>query len=251
MMLGIDLGSRHIKIVQMFNGKIGKSTIFDTIEFYRQHGMAGQKKLDIDFESLGFVPDQLTSTGYGKIAIAIEGAVQIPEIQAHAAGAAYQTGLKDFTLLDIGGQDTKIIMVRNGQVADFMTNDRCAASSGRYMENMASILGISLQELGLCSDEPVSLNSTCAIFGETEIISKIVEGYSTAQLAAGVNYTLYRRFAGQLKQLRSETLVLSGGGAFNTALMNIIAEQTGSQVLRADNYQFNGAIGCCVFEEFN
>ena len=248
-MIGIDLGSRHIKIVQMKADKIVKTAIYDTIQFYRKYGMAEQKKLNLNLAESDFTEDKLVATGYGKIAVTIEGAVHIPEIQAHAAGAAFQTGMRDFTLLDIGGQDTKIIMIRDGQVVDFLTNDRCAASSGRYMENMAHVLGISLEQLGLYNEDPVRLNSTCAIFGETEIISKIVEGYSIAQLAAGVNYTLYRRFAAQLKQLYSEKLVLSGGGAFNSALMNIIAQQTECETIRVDNYQFNGAIGCCVYSK--
>ncbi|MDD3894736.1 MAG: acyl-CoA dehydratase activase [Syntrophomonadaceae bacterium] len=246
-MIGIDLGSRHIKIAQMKDGKIIKTAIFDTVQFYRRYGMAGQKKLSINLEELGFPKDKLTATGYGKAAVTVEGAVHIPEIQAHAVGAVFQSGLNDFTLLDIGGQDTKIIMVREGQVADFLTNDRCAASSGRYMENMADVLGISLADLSLYSEDPVSLNSTCAIFGETEIISKIAEGYSISQLAAGVNFTLYRRFAAQLRQMHSEKLVLSGGGAFNSALIAIIAGQTGCETIRVENYQFNGAIGCCVY----
>lgn len=246
-MIGIDLGSRHIKIVQMLDEKIIKTAIYDTIEFYRRWGMSAAQKLLIDWEELGFAADDITATGYGKIAVDIEGAVHIPEIQAHAAGAAFQMGRHDFTLLDIGGQDTKIIMVRGGKVADFLTNDRCAASSGRYMENMAHVLGISLQELGSHYQDPVSLSSTCAIFGETEIISKIVEGHSISQLAAGVNHTLYRRFATQLKQLGSDILLVSGGGAFNSALITIIAEETGYETQRVENYQFNGAIGCCVY----
>lgn len=246
-MIGIDLGSRHIKIVQMLDEKIIKTAIYDTIEFYRRWGMSAAQKLLIDWEELGFAADDITATGYGKIAVDIEGAVHIPEIQAHAAGAAFQMGRHDFTLLDIGGQDTKIIMVRGGKVADFLTNDRCAASSGRYMENMAHVLGISLQELGSHYQDPVSLSSTCAIFGETEIISKIVEGHSISQLAAGVNHTLYRRFATQLKQLGSDILLVSGGGAFNSALITIIAGETGYETQRVENYQFNGAIGCCVY----
>lgn len=246
-MLGIDLGSRYIKIAQMLEGKITKTSVFDTMEFYRRYSAAGQGKLVIAPVDLGFTADEMIATGYGKIAVSVENAAQIPEIQAHALGAAFQTGLKDFTLLDIGGQDTKIIKVRDGKVADFLTNDRCAASSGRYMENMASVLGISLQELSFYYEDPVSLSSTCAIFGETEIISKIVEGYSIAQLAAGVNHTLYRRFAAQLRQMASSKLVLSGGGAFNSALAAIISQHTGYETVRVDNYQFNGAIGCCVY----
>jgi predicted CoA-substrate-specific enzyme activase len=177
----------------------------------------------------------------------LRGAVQIPEIQAHVKGAVSQSGLLNFTLLDIGGQDTKVIKVRGGRAVDFMTNDRCAASSGRYLENMAAILGMTLEELSLHSEDPAQLNSTCAIFGETEIIGKIVEGYSMPRLAAGVNYTLYRRCAGMLEQLHSDIIVLAGGVAFNGSLKKIIEEESARQVVCLPQPQLNGAIGCCVF----
>lgn len=245
-MLGIDLGSRSVKIVQFKDKKIVKSEVYDTIWFYRCYAGKGQGALKVDMEELGFQDDKIIATGYGKITIQIAGAEHIPEIQAHVKGAVFQSGLKDFTLIDIGGQDTKVIQVRDGRAVDFMTNDRCAASSGRYMENMASILGISLEELSLYSQNPVALNSTCAIFGETEIIARIVEGYSIPELAAGVNYALYRRFASYLKKMKSEVLLFSGGGAFNSALLDITRRETGAQVMRLTYPQLNGAIGCCV-----
>ncbi|WP_242939006.1 acyl-CoA dehydratase activase [Thermosyntropha lipolytica] len=246
-MLGIDLGSRSVKIVQMKEGEIFKSQVYDTIWFYRRYAGKGKGALKVNVEELGFSDDRIVATGYGKITIQIAGAIKIPEIQAHVKGALWQSGLKDFTLIDIGGQDTKVIKVREGEAVDFMTNDRCAASSGRYMENMASILGISLAELASYSEHPVELNSTCAIFGETEIIARIVEGYSVPELAAGVNYALYRRFASYLKKMASEVLLFSGGGAFNQALLDITARETGAKVIRLSYPQLNGAIGCCVY----
>ncbi len=248
-MIGIDLGSRSIKIVQMNDKDIIHHAVYDTIRFYRKYGSAGKSGLKLNLAELGFASDSLIATGYGKITVQIEGAVHIPEIQAHVKGAVFQSGLTDFTLLDIGGQDTKVIQVRNSQVIDFMTNDRCAASSGRYMENMAAVLGIDIRELSLYSKEPVELNSTCAIFGETEIIAKIVEGYSIPKLAAGVNYSLYKRFSNYLKKLHSKTILVSGGVAMNLALLEIIAKETGCQVIKVSEPQLNGAIGCCVYEK--
>lgn len=245
-MLGIDLGSRSVKMVQMQNGEIVKSEVYDTIDFYRRYAGMGERGLRVDIRELGFIEDKIIATGYGKITIQIEGAERIPEIQAHVRGAVFQSRLKDFTLIDIGGQDTKVIQVRNGRAVDFMTNDRCAASSGRYMENMAAILGISLEELSSYSQNPAELNSTCAIFGETEIIAKIVEGYSIPELAAGVNYALYRRFASYIKKIGSDILLFSGGGSYNSALLDIVRCETGAEVIRLSYPQLNGAIGCCV-----
>lgn len=246
-MIGIDLGSRHVKMVQMVAGEIVKSEIFDTIDFYRSYTTRGTEGLLIEPNKLGFEDDFIVATGYGKITVQIENAQHIPEIQAHVIGATWQSGLSDFTLLDIGGQDTKVVKVRNKRVIDFLTNDRCAASSGRFMENMANVLGISLDELALYSEEPVELNTTCAIFGETEIIAKIVEGYQTSHLAAGINYALYKRFASLLNKMASEVIVLSGGGSKNYALREIIVRERDVEVVTLANPQLNGALGCIVY----
>lgn len=248
-MIGIDLGSRSVKIVQMENKTIVDSKLYDTIQFYREFAKKGAKSLYLEPEKLGLKNDTIIATGYGKITVQIENAKHLPEIQAHVKGAVFQSGIEDFTLLDIGGQDTKVVKVRNSRVADFMTNDRCAASSGRYMENMANVLGISLEELSSYSDDPVELSSTCAIFGETEIIAKIVEGYDTSQLAAGINYTLFKRFVSLINRMSSEIIVLSGGGSKNQALKRIIEKETGSKVITLANPQLNGAIGCCIYGE--
>jgi predicted CoA-substrate-specific enzyme activase len=246
-MIGLDLGSRQVKIIQMDGTSIVAKRIYDTIGFYRRFANRGRGTLRLDLETLGFKnSDRVVATGYGKIAVHVEGAVQIPEIQAHVKGAVFQTDRADFTLLDIGGQDTKVIKVRSSRAVDFLTNDRCAASSGRYLENMAAILEISLPELTSYSEDPVELNSTCAIFGETEIIGKIVEGVSLARLAAGVNYTLFRRSAVMLRKMDSGVIVLAGGVAYNQALGEIIARETGRQIEVLAEPQLNGAIGCCL-----
>jgi predicted CoA-substrate-specific enzyme activase len=233
--------------VQIEKGRIVEAKVYDTIAFYRRFGGQGTGRVRIDFSELGFAPeDKIVATGYGKITVQVEGARHIPEIQAHVQGALLQTGCQNFTLLDIGGQDTKVVKVRDGRTEDFLTNDRCAASSGRYLENMAAVLGLSMEELSRYSEDPVQLNSTCAIFGETEIIGKIVEGCSTASLAAGINMALYRRCAGMLQKLTSDTIVLSGGVALNEAIGRIIKRETGREVIRLAQPQLNGAIGCCV-----
>ncbi|MDR1159880.1 MAG: acyl-CoA dehydratase activase [Syntrophomonadaceae bacterium] len=252
-MLGIDLGSRNVKIVSVETEAVKKKVIYDTITFYRNFSRLNDGKMVVDWALLDLPEEPVVATGYGKMSVSLADARQIPEIQAHVTGAVHQSGYRDFTLVDIGGQDTKVVCVREGRAVDFLTNDRCASGSGRYLENMASVIGIDAAELGSYHEDPVLLNSTCAIFGETEIIARIIEGYPTERLAAGVNEALYRRLAPMIKQMKSELIILGGGGALNKALSCLISEDMRVKVEILSEPQFNGAIGCCVWgiDNFN
>jgi (R)-2-hydroxyacyl-CoA dehydratese activating ATPase len=247
MLCGIDLGSRAVKVVFMKEGEVVAYHFFDTVDFYRKHGRKHGDVLRVDFKELGSTRVDFTvATGYGRNTLGLEGAEVIPELKAHMLGAVYQTGLQDFTLLDLGGQDSKVIKVRKGRMVDFQTNDKCAASTGRYLENMATVLGITLDELSQYSEQPVELNSTCAIFGESELIGKIIEGHSVASLAAGVNYSIFKRMRAMLNSLQSDVLVFTGGVAQSQALQDIIRRETKFRVVVPEHPQINGAIGCCV-----
>lgn len=247
MFCGIDLGSRSVKMVSMAEGIVKERRVLETVQFYRQHGRRSEQGLLVDFAALGLPAEaQVVATGYGRNTLDIVGATVIPELKAHAIGAVWQTGLTDFTLLDLGGQDSKVIKVRKGRMVDFATNDKCAASTGRYLENMATVLGISLDELSRHSADPVELNATCAIFGESELIGRIVEGYTVPQLAAGVNYTIYKRIKPMLTSLASETLVFTGGVALGQAIARFVEEELQVKVVVPPEPQLNGAIGCAV-----
>ena len=249
---GMDLGSRAVKIVFLEAGEIRRMESYETITFYRKCRQIEPGKLRIMDETIGpgsSLQYPVVTTGYGRNSLVFENSFQIPEIMAHAMGARYLTGLSDFLLVDIGGQDSKVVLVENGRVIDFAMNDKCAASSGRYLENMAGVLGVSLEELGQHYQNPVELDSTCAIFGESELIGKLVEGVPLASLCAGVNYSIFRRIAPMLTQLLNrfsgETVILSGGVALNAAIQQIIRENLKAQrVLVLPNAQFTGAIGC-------
>jgi predicted CoA-substrate-specific enzyme activase len=244
---GIDLGSRMVKVAFLEDGQFKEKYTFDTIDFYRKHGRKHGEFLQVDFSELGIPQaDYTVATGYGRNTLGLEGAEVIPELKAHMLGAIYQTGLQDFTLLDLGGQDSKVIKVRKGRMVDFQTNDKCAASTGRYLENMASVLGIALEELSQYSEDPVELNSTCAIFGESELIGKIIEGHSIARLSAGVNYSIFKRMRAMLNSLYTDTLVFTGGVARSKALQDIIRHETKFNIIVPLEPQLNGAIGCCV-----
>jgi predicted CoA-substrate-specific enzyme activase len=150
--------------------------------------------------------------------------------------------------LDVGGQDVKIIMVEKGMVTDLELNEKCAASCGRYLENMANVLEIPLLEMFAFNEEPVPLNSTCAVFSESELIGKIAEGYPLEKLCAGVNFSLYKRLKPLLSKFKSETLLLSGGVSKNSALVSYLKKDY-REVIVVDDAQYNGANGCCIYGE--
>ncbi|MCL6582024.1 MAG: acyl-CoA dehydratase activase [bacterium] len=250
---GMDLGSREVKIVLMGEGReIRQMESYETIAFYRRcRQIEPGGGLRIEDESIGPAKNlgyPVVTTGYGRNSLCFENSYQIPEIMAHALGACYLSGLSDFILVDIGGQDSKVALVEQGKVSDFVMNDKCAASSGRYLENMARVLGVSLEELGRYAENPVELDSTCAIFGESELIGKLVEGASLSSLCAGVNFSVFRRLAPMLSQFSGQVILLSGGVSRNAAIQQIIRENCKPrQVVVLPHSQFVGAIGCAYW----
>lgn len=247
MRCGIDLGSRQVKVVVLEGETLKTKLAIDTIEFYRRYGQRGEHGFIVDFAAIG-LPEGMSvvATGYGRNTLDIAGAVVVPELRAHMTGAIWQTGLQDFTLLDLGGQDSKVIKVRGGKMTDFATNDKCAASTGRYLENMATVLGMTVAELAGYDEDPVSLDGTCAIFGESELIGRIVEGYTAPVLAAGVNYTVFKRIKPDLLALGSDIVVFTGGVALGSAIRTFIERELAVEVVVPAYPQWNGAIGCAL-----
>jgi len=244
--LGIDLGSREVKIILMENNKIIQKHKVSTMSFYRDY-CNFDGKIVVDLEKLNLKKiDRAVSTGYGRNNTDLKLFTPINEIKAHVYGAIYQTQLKDFILLDIGGQDLKVIKVEKGITTDLELNEKCAASCGRYLENMANVLEISIDEMSKHSEDPVELNSTCAVFSESELIGKIAEGISIERLCAGVNYSLYKRIHPLISKFKGKNLVLTGGVANNTSIKNFLRRDY-ENIVSINEPQFNGAIGCCYF----
>lgn len=244
--LGIDLGSGEVKIVLMENNKIVDKFKMSTVKFYKNY-CNYDEKITVDLKKLGIENIDIgVSTGYGRNNTDLKMFTPINEIKAHAYGAIHQTNKKDFILLDVGGQDVKIIKVEKGVITDLDLNDKCAASCGRYLENMSNVLEISLDELSNHYINPVELNSTCAVFSESELIGKIAEGNSVEVLCAGVNYSMYKRLRPMLTKFLSDELIISGGVAKNKAIKEYLKNDY-NNILILDEPQFNGAIGCCYY----
>jgi (R)-2-hydroxyacyl-CoA dehydratese activating ATPase len=243
---GLDFGSRSVKLVYpRERGGVGRRR-WDSITFYQDYLVRDNGQLAIDWERLGLPkPEALVATGYGKNLLKAHFST-ITEIRAHFLGARFVTGLDHFILLEIGGQDTKVLYIREGRVFDFLTNDRCAAGTGRYLENMARFLKMPLTEFAGYWQDPVDVCQTCAIFGETELVGHLLEGVAPDRIAAGVNASVARRALAMLRRYRCETLVFVGGVAKNRAMVRLLQDLSDFQVIVPPFPQFNGALGCAL-----
>jgi predicted CoA-substrate-specific enzyme activase len=218
----------------------------DSIVFYRDYLVRVNGEVRIDWGRLGLaLPEALVATGYGKNLLKAHFPT-ITEIRAHFLGARWVTGLDHFILLEMGGQDTKVLYIRAGRVFDFLTNDRCAAGTGRYLENMARFLKMPLREFAGCWQDPVDISQTCAIFGETELVGHLLEGVEPARIAAGVNASVARRALAMVRRYRCPDLVFVGGVAKNRAVVKLLGDQGNFQVRVPPYPQFNGALGCAI-----
>jgi (R)-2-hydroxyacyl-CoA dehydratese activating ATPase len=248
MPVGIDLGSRFVKIVQTVDFKEFNKIRLDTVPFLTQGLLSDSKTTHHPpvLADLGLIPEKLlVLTGYGKHLMGKK-IKAITEIRAHFRGACFQTGLEEFILVEMGGQDSKVMWVQGKKVMDFQTNDKCAAGTGRYLENMARLLNKSVKQLSREVLDPVRINNTCAIFGETEIIGYLMERIPVKQICAGINDSIARQIIRLIRRYPSLPLVLCGGVALNQGVVTLLSRRYGQSITIPKEPQFNGALGCCL-----
>jgi predicted CoA-substrate-specific enzyme activase len=238
---GLDMGSRAVKLVKAGPDGFIERRVLPAVPFV----LGLRRNGGIDRQALGIEADwPLVVTGYGRAALPAQPGIS--EIRAHFQGALGQTGLKDFTLVELGGQDSKVIQVEGGRVLDFVTNDRCAAGTGRYLENMIRLLGVDMKQLTQAREAPVEITNTCATFGETEILGRLVEGVPLDRILAGINWSVARRVAQMVRRHRPKLIVFCGGVALNAAISAMVEELCSCPVLVPPEPQHNGALGCCL-----
>lgn len=244
MYAGIDLGSRAVKIaIYKSNGEIVLLK-HDTALFYRDFCTLENGKMHIKEEKISDEPlKSIITTGYGRNRLDFENSKIISEIKAHALGAVIQTGIDNAILIDLGGQDSKVIHIENKKPVNFATNDKCAASSGKFLENMANVLHIDLEELSKHYENPVFLNNTCAVFAESELIGKIAEGVSIQSLCAGINHSICERVMPLVLQFPNHPIIFVGGVSKNFAIKKIFEDKTNREVTIPPYPEFNGSLG--------
>ena len=174
------------------------------------------------------------------------------EIKAYAIGAHHLYPDVQ-TVLDIGGQDSKVIRVRpDGSVAQFEMNDRCAAGTGRFLETMALALGLSVEQLGQhaldAQGTAVRLSSVCTVFAESEVVALIARGESSQRVALGIHEAIVRRVGSMLRRLGvSERMVFAGGVARNACMCQLLAQEMALPLAVPDNPQTVGALGAALY----
>ena len=247
MHIGIDLGSRFIKTAVETGGKVAQH-IEDTVSFYKTRMIRTDAGTSVDLSYIGadLANAEILATGYGRNLLQFDNLNIISEIKAHFYGVKSLCKENNFTLVDIGGQDCKVIDVKDGYINDFTMNDKCAASTGRFIEQAAAILNIPVAEFETLTDNPVPLSDTCAVFCESEIIGQLARGAKDLSLAAGVNLSVAKRLAPAIKKYKPERLIMAGGAA-SPALIHFISELTGVMGKVLENQQLNGALGCIAY----
>ncbi len=244
--IGIDIGSRSIERV-VWDSATGRwswdkvPTTFDPV--------AQCRKLLADADGCPVV-----ATGYGRRLVAEhfpDLSVQtITEIQAYARGVHHLVP-EARTVLDIGGQDTKVIALSpNGQVVKFEMNDRCAAGTGKFLEFMASSLQVPLEAFGdfaLEADKQVTLNSMCTVFAESEATSLMARGEKPQNIAMALHQAVVRRTLAMLRRVGGERpVVFAGGVAHNRCVVRLIGDSLGGGLILAEDPDVVGALGAAL-----
>ncbi|MGQ9533935.1 MAG: acyl-CoA dehydratase activase [bacterium] len=238
MVLGIDIGSIYTKGV-LFEKTLIKKAVVRTA-FKPKQAIREIKNLLEGY-------NKVVATGYGRDLVDDAYKV-ITEVSAFARGSTYfYPGVR--TIIDIGGQDSKVIRIRDGRVEKFIMNDRCAAGTGNFIEKIAQSLNLSLTEFGalaLKSDRPEIIDSLCVVMAETEILSLVQEGKRLEDIVFGVCDSLIRRINGIAAQVGiEEPILFCGGGALNPGLVKALKKYH-RQIVIPEDPQFIGAIGAAM-----
>ncbi|MGO9378937.1 MAG: acyl-CoA dehydratase activase [Dissulfurispiraceae bacterium] len=247
---GIDIGSRYIKFVLAEDGRIiaaeKRETGHDPLNTCR----------DLIDRTAHAVPERIIATGYGRYLMEVHGNIPtITEIKAVARGAkAVFPSCR--TVVDIGGQDTKVIALdSNGLVTEFEMNDRCAAGTGRFIEIMARTLGYSIEEFGASCESrgdeminAIKINSMCTVFAESEVVGLIAKGISRSEIAAAIHDSITGRVMSLIRRVgAADDIVFAGGCAKNACLAASLAKRLKKSVHISEMPEMLAALGAALY----
>lgn len=245
--IGIDIGSTCAKTAVLTDEKkmvlsfvlpTGWSSV-DTAEEIRRRLCAE-----------GYDPEDncSVSTGYGRISVPFSRKA-VTEITCHAKGAMLLHSSRDLTVIDIGGQDTKIIRVEDGLVKDFIMNDKCSAGTGRFLEVMANTLGLRPDDMCQLAQQGggVSISSMCTVFAESEVISLIGKGEKKENIAFAVVDSIVKKVASQARRLEDGgTVCLTGGLCESEYIRTALGQQLHTKVVSVPEGRYAGAVGAAL-----
>ena len=246
--VGIDAGSATTKAVMVIDGQIVSHNIrptgFDFLLASEKAYINVLTNAGVDEDNVDFV----YATGYGRNSIKFADGT-ISEITAHALGV-YHLYPDVNGIIDIGGQDSKVISVNGGKVIDFLMNDKCAAGTGKFLEYTARALEVPIEEFGLLalsSKESASITSMCTVFAESEAISLRAKGFKKEDIAAGLIESVSRRVAVIARQVGlNHNVAFVGGVAKNVGIKIALEKELGISLYVPPNPQITGALGATL-----
>lgn len=239
---GLDVGSRSIELVICENGEVAVERRVDTT-----YDPLSQMERLLD----GVVWDVMAATGYGRgLAAERLGATSLTEIRAHARGVHHVFPAAR-TVLDIGGQDTKVISLSpDGRVVRFEMNDRCAAGTGKFLEFMATGLQVSLEEFGeyaLEGTPGTTINSMCTVFAESEATSLMSQGTRGEDIALALHESIVRRSIAMARRVGlEEPVAFCGGVALNACVRSLLDGELAGDLLVPERPDMVGALGAAL-----
>ncbi|HUT53739.1 MAG TPA: acyl-CoA dehydratase activase [bacterium] len=250
---GIDIGSLTAEAVIVKDGKVVAARIMNV---FPNPVDSAREVMGRALKSAGIGAGDISSaisTGYGRDQVQAAGMAQenVSEISCHGYGA-FCVDPSVRTVIDIGGQDAKVIkMDGSGKLMNFVMNDKCAAGTGHFLEVMSRTLGVGLEELGplaLESKKPVLMSNRCTIYVETEVIHYLQRGVSRKDVAAGISRAMAERVVALARRVRPEPKVmLTGGVAKNTAVRAELEKILGARMERPSlDPQLIGAYGAAM-----
>jgi predicted CoA-substrate-specific enzyme activase len=248
---GVDIGSITAKTVLLddesrvlaqnvlHQGIVNEAAALNCLE--ETLGMAGMERDRLDW---------IVTTGYGRNLVAF-GNKNVTEISCHARGAHYLFP-EVRLVIDIGGQDSKVIAINGeGRVAGFNMNDKCAAGTGRFLEVLARALGVALVDMGRLSSDstsPATVSSLCTVFAESEIVSLSAQGYPKVDIIAGLHEAIGRRLQAMVTGVGVHPpVMMSGGVAKNVGVVQVLERLLNTEIIIPPEPQIVGALGAALY----
>ena len=233
--IGIDIGSTATKVAVLNNNELELTLLaptgFSSIE-------AAQKAAEeLKAHCIDVADEKVVATGYGRIAVPYAQKA-VTEITCHAKGAWWLFG-RNGVVIDVGGQDTKVLELRNGMLKKFLMNDKCSAGTGKFLEVMANRMNVTQQQLS-------DLSSMCTVFAESEIISLIGRGEPLENIASGVIESVVGKVVSLASQVPGDECFLTGGLCDNAYIVGRLADRLGKPVSTRPEARFAGAIGAAI-----
>ena len=248
--MGIDVGSTASKCVILKDGKdivakslvpVGTGTTGPARAIAEVLQSAGMKREEMDF---------VLATGYGRNSLDGLADMQMSELSCHAKGATFLFP-EVRTVIDIGGQDVKVIEIENGIMKNFVMNDKCAAGTGRFLDVMARVLEVNVHDLGTLGDQStkdVGISSTCTVFAESEVISQLAAGTDKCDIINGIHKSVAGRVGGLCNRVGvRDMVVMTGGVAQNHGIVKALQSQLQHEIHTSPLTQYNGALGAALF----